>query len=128
MKVKIDINELAQQLEDKDYNNLIVELFENANDDSYVNLMKQLWECDYFVNADKKEFLDWVKTKNKIQDKNQTAIPISDLRDIIENALIDIPIAIERIKDSDLKESIKEEQITFRKGLECAYKIVQKYL
>ena len=63
MKVKIDIYDLAQKLKNKDYNNLIVELFANANDDAHIDLLKRMWR--YVFDADKEEFLDWVKTKNK---------------------------------------------------------------
>ena len=61
MEVKIDIYDLAHQLNDENYNNLIVELFANANDDAHIELLKRMWE--YIFDADKEEFLDWVKTK-----------------------------------------------------------------
>ena len=55
MEVKIDIYDLAHQLNDENYNNLIVELFANANDDAHINLLKRMWR--YVVDADKEEFI-----------------------------------------------------------------------
>lgn len=60
MEVKIDIYELAQKLNDKDYNNLIVELFANANDDSHTELLKRMW--NYVAEADKEEFIRYLNT------------------------------------------------------------------
>ena len=58
MEVQIDIYELAQKLNDEDYNNLIVELFANANYDSHLELLKQMW--DYVAEADKEEFIRYL--------------------------------------------------------------------
>lgn len=58
MEVKIDIYELAQKLNDGDYNNLIVELFANANDDAHTELLKRMW--DYVAEADKEEFIRYL--------------------------------------------------------------------
>ena len=55
-------------------------------------------------------------------------ISIDYIRNMIENALIDIPIEIERIKNSDLKDSTKADAIAFKEGMQCAYKIIQKCL
>ena len=55
MEVKIDIYDLAHQLNDEDYNNLIVELFANANDDAHIDLLKRMWR--YVSDADKEEFI-----------------------------------------------------------------------
>ena len=55
-------------------------------------------------------------------------ISIDYIRDMINNALINIPIEIERIKNSDLKDSTKADTIAFKEGMQCAYKIIQKCL
>ena len=55
MEVKIDIYDLAHQLNDENYNNLIVELFANANDDAHIDLLKRMWR--YVFDADKEEFI-----------------------------------------------------------------------
>ena len=55
-------------------------------------------------------------------------ISIDYIRNMIENALIEIPIEIERIKNSDLKDSTKVDAIAFKEGMQCAYKIIQKCL
>ena len=55
-------------------------------------------------------------------------VSIDYLRDMVENALIDIPIEIERIKNSNLKDSTKADAIAFKEGMQCAYKIIQKCL
>ena len=47
---------------------------------------------------------------------------------MIKDSLKELPIEIERIKKSDFKESIKEEQIAWKEGIKCAYEIVQKCL
>ena len=60
MEVNIDIYDLAHQLNDKDYKNLIVELFANANDDAHTELLKRMWR--YVVDADKEEFIRYLNT------------------------------------------------------------------
>ena len=58
MEVKIDIYDLAHQLNDENYNNLIVELFANANDDAHIDLLKRMWR--YVFDADKEEFIRYL--------------------------------------------------------------------
>ena len=55
-------------------------------------------------------------------------VSIDYIRDMINDALMDIPIEIERIKNSDLKDSTKADTIAFKEGMQCAYKIIQKCL
>ena len=55
-------------------------------------------------------------------------VSIDYIRDMINAALINISIEIERIKNSDLKDSTKADAITFKEGMQCAYKIIQKCL
>ena len=65
MEVKINIYDLAHQLNDENYNNLIVELFANANDDAHIDLLKRMWR--YVFDADKEEFIRYLNVKyNKI--------------------------------------------------------------
>ena len=65
MEVKIDIYDLAHQLNDENYNNLIVELFANANDDAHIELLKRMWR--YVFDTDKEEFIRYLNVKyNKI--------------------------------------------------------------
>ena len=65
MKVKIDIYDIVHQLNDENYNNLIVELFANANDDAHIDLLKRMWE--YVFDADKEGFVRYLNVKyNKI--------------------------------------------------------------
>lgn len=54
MEITIDVYELAHQFNDEDYNNFIVELFANANDDAHVALLKRMW--NYVADADKCNF------------------------------------------------------------------------
>ena len=55
-------------------------------------------------------------------------VSIDYIRDMINAALINIPIEIERIKNSDLKDNTKADTIAFKEGMQCAYKIIQKCL
>ena len=55
-------------------------------------------------------------------------VSIDYIRDMINDALIEIPMEIERIKNSDLKDSTKADAIAFKEGMQCAYKIIQKCL
>ena len=57
-----------------------------------------------------------------------TAVKIAYLRAMIKDYLSELPNEIERIKNSDLKESTKEDQIAFKEGMQCAFQIVQKCL
>ena len=61
-------------------------------------------------------------------ERKQMAVSVEYLRDMIKDSLKELPIEIERIKKSDFKESIKEEQIAWKEGIKCAYEIVQKCL
>lgn len=83
MEVKIDIYELAQKLNDKEYNNLIVELFANANDDSHVALLKRMWR--YVVDADKEEFIRHLNT-NRSEKYNFPSPITTDATDDIKIA------------------------------------------
>ena len=60
--------------------------------------------------------------------KELPKVSIDYIRDMINDALINISIEIERIKNSDLKDSTKTDAIAFKEGMQCAYKIIQKCL
>lgn len=53
---------------------------------------------------------------------------IDYLKGMIKDSLDEIPKDIERIKNSDLSESLKDDQIAFKEGMQCAFQIVQKCL
>ena len=57
-----------------------------------------------------------------------TAVKIAYLRAMIKDYLSELPNDIERIKNSDLSERIKDDQIAFKEGMQCAFQIVQKCL
>ena len=57
-----------------------------------------------------------------------TAVKIAYLRAMIKDSLDELPKDIERIKNSDLSESLKDDQIAFKEGMQCAFRIVQKCL
>lgn len=62
-KVEIDIEELCHSLNDNDYNDLIIRLFYDADDDAHNYIMKYQWEC--MAEADKEEFIQFIKDKSK---------------------------------------------------------------
>lgn len=53
---------------------------------------------------------------------------IDYLKAMIKDSLDELPKDIERIKNSDLSESLKDDQIAFKEGMQCAFQIVQKCL
>ena len=55
---KLDLIEAAKTLDDSDYADLIVALFDEANDDSHVSLMKQMYNIMF--TADKEEFKKYI--------------------------------------------------------------------
>ena len=63
-----------------------------------------------------------------------TEVPTAYLRVIdylkatIKDYLSELPKDIERIKNSDLSERLKDDQIAFKEGMQCAFRIVQKCL
>ena len=77
MEVKIDIYDLAHQLNDENYNNLIVELFANANDDAHINLLKRMWR--YVFDADKEEFIRYFNA-NRSENMSDELIQKTDER------------------------------------------------
>ena len=77
MEVKIDIYDLAHQLNDENYNNLIVELFANANDDAHIDLLKRMWR--YVFDADKEEFIRYLNA-NRSEHMSDELIQKTDER------------------------------------------------
>ena len=77
MEVKIDIYDLAHQLDDEDYNNLIVELFANANDDAHIDLLKRMWR--YVFDVDKEEFIRYLNA-NRSENMSDELIQKTDER------------------------------------------------
>ena len=57
-----------------------------------------------------------------------TAVKIAYLKTTIKDYLRELPKDIERIKNSDLSERTKDDQIAFKEGMQCAFRIVQKCL
>lgn len=55
---KLDLIEAAKTLDDSDYADLIVALFDEADDDSHVSLMKQMYNIMF--TADKEEFKKYI--------------------------------------------------------------------
>lgn len=53
---------------------------------------------------------------------------IDYLKAMIKDSLDELPKDIERIKNSDLSERTKDDQIAFKEGMQCAFRIVQKCL
>ena len=68
-------------------------------------------------------------SKNQLRWDNFTIKKEIDyLRAMIKDYLSELPNEIERIKNSDLSESLKDDQIAFKEGMQCAFQIVQKCL
>lgn len=55
---KLDLIEAAKTLDDSDYADLIVALFDEADDDFHVSLMKQMYNIMF--TADKEEFKKYI--------------------------------------------------------------------
>lgn len=58
-KIIIDLVEEALSLPDEEYNEMVVELFDNADDDAHVSLMKKM--LDKMYQPDKKEFIEYCR-------------------------------------------------------------------
>jgi hypothetical protein len=55
---KLDLIDAAKTLKEDDYNDLIVALFDEADSDSHVALMKQMYNIMF--NIDKEEFKKYI--------------------------------------------------------------------
>lgn len=55
---KLDLIEAAKTLDDSDYADFIVALFDEADDDSHVSLMQQMYNIMF--TADKEEFKKYI--------------------------------------------------------------------
>lgn len=101
------------------------------------------WECARYTKADKplnaydtmfnyypeyEHFVLPMLEELKLIERKQMAVSVEYLRGMIEDCINEIPSEIERIKKSDLKENIKEEEISWKEGMKCAYQIVQQCL
>lgn len=64
----------------------------------------------------------------KLIERKQMAVSVEYLRGMVEDAINEVPEEIERIKNSELKEDIKNEEISWKEGMKCAFQIVQKCL
>ena len=64
----------------------------------------------------------------KLIERKQMAVSVEYLREMVADAINEIPKEIEQIKGTELRESLKEEQIVWKEGMKCAYQIVQKCL
>lgn len=101
------------------------------------------WECARYTKKDKplnaydtmftyypeyQHFVLPMLEELGLVERKQMAVSVEYLRGMIEDCINEIPKEIERIKNLDLKESTKEEEISWKEGMRCAYEIVQKCL
>ena len=101
------------------------------------------WECARYTKKDKslnaydtlfayypeyQHFVLPMLAELKLIERKQMAVSVEYLRGMVEDCISEIPSEIERIKNSDFKENIKEEQIAWKEGMRCAYQIIQKCL
>lgn len=124
------------------YDKYGIEHLKKAYDIDFVEAIID-WECARYTKKDKplnayetmftyypeyQHFVLPMLEELKLIERKQMAVSVEYLRGMVEDCINEIPSEIERIKKSDFKENIKEEQIAWKEGMKCAYQIVQKCL